>query len=947
MRKTFIALGVLVIILAIAVLTAPSLIDVNRYRPQIEAKLRDRLGRDVSLGPMKLSLIPLAFRVENAVIGEDPAFKTGRPFAQVQTLFLSPELLPLLHREVQIKSVQLGRPSVELVRNEQGTWNFSNLLARNQTQKPQAFSLDKLKLYDGQIALTDLQQRKPRAVYDHIDLLVYDFVPGKAFSFDASAHLPGAGKQALVVQGKAGPVDGDGVFKTPFDGTLKLTEVSLSQLQRFMNVAQLSDSDAVLTGSADLKNNAGMFNSKGKFEARNPRLRGMDVGYPIMVDYDVTSDVNQSTYQIQKADLKLGQTPMSFRGKINAEPTPMQADLTVQTSNAPIAELARLAAVFGVAFNDKTNVGGILNLNVHAQGPVNKPVLNGQIAARNLRISGGELREPVQVDAVEVSLSPDTIRSNEFTAKTGRTSAAAQVTVSQYASDAPRLDAKLNTENAKLEELLRIGHAYGISAVDGMSGSGSVTLNVNVSGPIKQVDQLTYSGGGAFRQVSLNFPSVAKPLEVRNAELRFNGNSVFLNNLDFSIGQTTAHGNVTAHNLAAPEVQFTLAANLINVSEWEQMIKARPRQGTQSRPPVAEEKGSSQDRLVNRISGSGLLTAEKIVLDEFTLNNARSTVTLDHGIITLKPLTAGLFNGQEEGTIVVNTRTEPTTYTVDSRLQGVDANQLLSAISPVKQTLYGVLSANADTRFTTTAGAASILPSLNGKVSLKLNNGKIANVDLLHQLASIAQFQTTAKAVEPFTQLIQLTGDFDIRNGVARTNNLKAVIDAGSLAASGIVDLAQQKLDLHVTTVLSQDYSQAVGGTGIGGFLNTALANNKGELVVPVLVTGTFQHPVFAPDLQKVAQMKLQNLVPNINDPAALTNSIFGQIFQGKPAPGGLGDILGPLGGKQQQQQQQQQPPQPQEPNQMQQPEKKQEPQPAPDTLQDLLNSVFGNKKKQ
>ena len=941
MRKTFIALGVLIIILAIAVLAAPSLVDVNRYRPQIEAKLRERLGRDVSLGPMRLSLIPLAFRVENATIGEDPAFKTGRPFAQVQTLFLSPELLPLLHREVQIKSVQLGRPSVELVRNEQGTWNFSNLLARNQTQKPQAFSLDKLKLYDGQIALTDLQQRKPRAVYDHIDLLVYDFVPGKAFSFDASAHLPGAGKQALVVQGKAGPVDGDGVFKTPFDGTLKLTEVSLSQLQRFMNVTQLSDSDAVLTGSADLKNNAGMFNSKGKFEARNPRLRGLDVGYPITVDYDVSSDLNQSTHQIQKADLKLGQTPMSFRGNINAQPTPMQADLTVQTSNAPIGELARLAAAFGVAFNDKTNVGGTLNLNVHAQGPVNKPVLNGQIAARNLRISGGDLREPVQVDAVEVSLSPDVIRSNEFTAKTGRTSAAAQVTVSQYTSDSPRLDGKLNTENANLDELLRIAHAYGISAVDGMSGSGSVTLNVNVSGPIKDTDALTYSGSGVIRQASLKSAFIAKPLEVRNADLRFNANSVLLDNLDFSLGQTTARGNVAVRNLAAPDLQFSIAANLINVPEWEQMLKARAPQGTQSRSSVAEQKGPKQERFINRLSGSGLLTAEKIVLDEFTMNNARSTVTLDHGIITLKPVTAGLFNGQQEGTIVVNTRTDPTTYTVDSRLQGVDANQLLSTISPVKQTLYGVLSANADTRFTTTAGAASILPSLNGKVSLKLNNGKIANVDLLHQLASIAQFQTTAKAVEPFTQLIQLTGDFDIKNGVARTNNLKAVIDAGSLAASGVVDLAQQKLDLHVTTVLSQDYSQAVGGTGIGGFLNTALANNKGELVVPVLVTGTFQHPVFAPDLQRVAQMKLQNLVPNINDPAALTNSIFGQILRGKPTPGGIGDILGPLGGKQQPQQQ------PQQPNQMQQPEKKQEQQPAPDTLQDLLNSVFGNKKKQ
>src|SRR5262245_41020882 len=449
---------------------------------------------------------------------------------------------------------------------------------------------------------------------------------------------------------------------------------------------------------------------------------------------------------------------------------------------------------------------------------------------------------------------------------------------------------------------------------------------------------MTYSGSGAIHQASLKSATIPKPLEVRNADLRFNANSVMLDNLDFSLGQTTAHGNVAVRNLAAPNLQFSIAANLINVPEWEQMLKARASQGTQSQPSVAEQKGPKQEPFVNRLSGSGLLTVEKIVFDEFTLNNARSIVTLDHGIITLKPVTAGLFNGQEEGTIVVNTRTEPTTYTVDSRLQGVDANQLLSTISPVKQTLYGVLSANADTHFTTTAGAASIVPSLNGKVSLKLNNGKIANVDLLHQLASIAQFQTTAKAVEPFTQLIQLTGDFDIKNGVARTNNLKAAIDAGSLAASGIIDLPQQKLDLHVTTVLAQDYSRTVGGIDIGGFLNTALANNKGELVIPVLVTGTFQHPMFAPDLQKVAQMKLQNLVPNINDPAGLTNSILGQVLRGHPTPGNLGDILGPLDGKAQQQ--------PQQPNQMQQPEKKQEQQPAPATLQDLLNSVFGNKKK-
>jgi len=74
-------------------------------------------------------------------------------------------------------------------------------------------------------------------------------------------------------------------------------------------------------------------------------------------------------------------------------------------------------------------------------------------------------------------------------------------------------------------------------------------------------------------------------------------------------------------------------------------------------------------------------------------------------------------------------------------------------------------------------------------------------------------------------------------------------------------------------------------------FLNTALANNKGELVIPVIVTGTFHEPQFAPDLQKVAQMKLQKLVPGLDDPAGLTHGMLEEIFRGKPAvPNKFGD---------------------------------------------------------
>jgi hypothetical protein len=141
--------------------------------------------------------------------------------------------------------------------------------------------------------------------------------------------------------------------------------------------------------------------------------------------------------------------------------------------------------------------------------------------------------------------------------------------------------------------------------------------------------------------------------------------------------------------------------------------------------------------------------------------------------------------------------------------------------------------------------------------------------------------------------------------------------------------------------------------------MNTALANNQGELVVPVIVTGTFQHPQVSPDLQQIAQMKLQNLLPSSKNPGQLTNGILGAVFGNKnqggangqqPAgqqKGGIGGILDTLGGKQQQQQNQPQQQQPANPaignNQGQQPQATPTPK---ENLGDVLNQMLNKKKK-
>ena len=347
----------------------------------------------------------------------------------------------------------------------------------------------------------------------------------------------------------------------------------------------------------------------------------------------------------------------------------------------------------------------------------------------------------------------------------------------------------------------------------------------------------------------------------------------------------------------------------------------------------------------------GNLTYQNLVL-----TNVNSKVNIDRGIFRLDPIIAQLFGGQQAGSIVVDMRSNPATYTFNSKLAKVDANQLLSSVSSLKNTLYGMLAANANTSFSSTGGS-DIAKSLNGNMNLDLSNGKLAKVDLLYQLANIGKFLNTGKAIsqKDYTNLVKLGGDFNIKNGLAETNNLKAVIDGGTLAAVGALNLVDQSVNMHVTAVLTKAMTDSIGGRNIGGFMNTALQNSNGELVMPILVTGSMNSPHFAPDVQQIARMKLQNLLPTSSNPAA---GVLGALLGGKNAAGqnnqnqqGVQGILQQLGGNRQQQPGQTSPNMPQsdqqQPPQAQQQQQQQQQQPQQPNLQDLLKGVLKKKQQQ
>ncbi|HTV66144.1 MAG TPA: AsmA family protein [Bryocella sp.] len=801
MRKLVIAVAIVVIVIAVVALVLPHIIDVNQYRGEIQSQLQQRLNRPVQLGELSLGLFPVRIEANNVAIGEDPSFHSNVPFAQVEQLNVSVKLLPLLSKNVEIDSLELKRPKIELIKNPQGVWNFSTIAsspsnapaAPAANKPPEAakpapsspggagnqISLGELKISDGQIAVTDEQKRQPRAVYDHIDLTLKNFAPGEPFSVDLAAHLPGSGSQKLTLTGDGGPINNADAAKTPFKGKLNLDGVSMAGLQQFLNSKSLEGTDASITGTTDLSNENGAMSANGSMKFEDVVVHGTKVGYPITTDFDVTENSANDSVDIKK-----------------------------------------------------------------------------------------------------------------FATKVGSTSLTAQGTMTQYSTPSPNIDATVSCPNAKVDELLSLAQVFGVSAADGMTGSGNITLNVTAKGPVNNTGAMQLSGSGALQNVTLKPAGFTKPMQIRTANIQFAQNSMNLTNLAASLGSTNATGNASVTNFQSPHITFALSADKINVTELEQITggSSQPAQkrarASWSLVPTAEAAPASQPGMLQTATGNGTLTVGTITYEQTVLTNVHSTVALNHGVIQLNPLTSNIFGGQQSGSITVDTRPNPMTYAANIKLANADANKLLSSVSSVKDTVYGTLGVTTNVTFATPP-SGNVAQTLNGTVAMTLANGKIMKLDLPGELSKIGKFG----GVQPkgYTAISQMTGTFNLHNGVAQTNDLKAALDIGTMAATGTMNLVNQGLNMHVTAVLNKGFSQSVGGTGVGGYLNTALANKNGELVIPVLVTGSMDHPLVAPDVQEIAKMKVNNLLPTA-----------GGLLSGKG--GNVGGLVGGLLGGQQSQ---------------------------------------------
>jgi AsmA protein len=106
----------------------PPFLNINHYRHRIAASIGGALGRPVRMDSVGFRILPTpGFTIENFVVGENPAFG-DEPFLRANTVTATLHVSSLWRGHLEFATIALDEPSVNLVRNATGQWNFESIL---------------------------------------------------------------------------------------------------------------------------------------------------------------------------------------------------------------------------------------------------------------------------------------------------------------------------------------------------------------------------------------------------------------------------------------------------------------------------------------------------------------------------------------------------------------------------------------------------------------------------------------------------------------------------------------------------------------------------------------------------------------------------------------------------------------------------------------------------
>jgi AsmA protein len=394
-RTILIVVGVLVVLL----LVAPFLIPVNQFRPTIEEKASEALGRKVQLGNLSLSLISGSLAAENLSIGDDPKFSTS-PFLTAKSLKVGVELIPLaLSRTLNVTGITIENPEITLIRGPAAQWNYSSLGGSAAKAQPKSKSssstnsvsdltIGKLELKNGRLTVGSTSSKK-LSTYDHVSVTASNFSMTSKFPVSVTAQLPDGGN--LKLDGNVGPIDEADAALTPLEGKLNITSLNLAStgfLDPSLGLGGLLDLAAMIASHNGVAETTG----DAKLSKALLVAGGSPSTVPLNVNFNTKYDLRKNVGVLNPSTLKIGNAAAHLSGTYQTPADETIVNVKIEGDNMPARDLEAFLPALGIHLPKGASLAaGTLSTNLNVTGPTNKLVTNGTVGLFKAKITNFDL----------------------------------------------------------------------------------------------------------------------------------------------------------------------------------------------------------------------------------------------------------------------------------------------------------------------------------------------------------------------------------------------------------------------------------------------------------------------------------------------------------------------------------------------------------------------------
>jgi AsmA protein len=171
-RKKVLFITTGVIALVVFAITLALLLNLQVFKPQIEAAASTALGMDVRIrGRLGIDLFPgFGISLKNVSVRNG-----GADVVTVEKMRIGLRLIPLTRHEVRLSRVKLVKPVFSIVRNKNGMFNFEK---PGRTLVDRLLTVNKISISEGRLVYTD-ERSGERIKVDDFDGTIRDLSYGR------------------------------------------------------------------------------------------------------------------------------------------------------------------------------------------------------------------------------------------------------------------------------------------------------------------------------------------------------------------------------------------------------------------------------------------------------------------------------------------------------------------------------------------------------------------------------------------------------------------------------------------------------------------------------------------------------------------------------------------------------------------------------------------------